>query len=100
MPTENHVSSLERVLVAAGGDWHRGIGARAAAELWAEEGFTADELEAVVPTLCYDPVIAKQICERGLLMRATELIQLGTGTTTTIGHALMRGYIGFEDLRE
>ena len=97
MPTDDQVSALARAIFLAGEEWYKPIGARASAELWASEGFTAAEFEALVPTRCFDPVVARSICEHGLLERACELT-LSSGIQDTVGHALMRGTITLGDL--
>lgn len=97
MLTENHIAALEGALVVAGVEWYRPIGSRAAAELWAAEGFTVMEFEAIVPTRCFDPVVARSIYDAGIVGRAREFIMV-RGITDTIGHALMRGDLYLGDL--
>lgn len=97
MPTDDQTSALERAIILAGEEWYQPIGARASAELWASEGFSAAEFEALVPTRCFDPVVARAICEHGLLERACELT-MSSGVQDTIGHALMRGTLTLRDL--
>jgi hypothetical protein len=97
MPTDDQTSALEKAILLAGEEWHRPIGARASAELWISEGFTAAEFEALVPTRCFDPVVARAICEHGLLDLACELT-MSSGVRDTVGHALMRGTLKLSDL--
>lgn len=99
MPTNDQVSALEAAIMLAGEEWHAAIGARASAELWASEGFTVEEFEALVPTRCFDPVVARDICEHGLLERACELV-VANGIRDTVGYALMRGHLSVKEVIE